>query len=70
MGIFSTANPFDQPIGKFKSVYISWKIRLNFFRITEKVTDEKNSGEDWGLIMEVCDRVGSTTNGPKVCFFF
>eukprot|EP00088_Acartia_fossae_P066832 TRINITY_DN8302_c0_g1_i15.p1 TRINITY_DN8302_c0_g1~~TRINITY_DN8302_c0_g1_i15.p1 ORF type:complete len:638 (-),score=172.54 TRINITY_DN8302_c0_g1_i15:484-2397(-) len=37
-----------------------------FDQIVEKVTDEK-SAEDWGLIMEVCDRVQATNSGPKDC---
>jgi len=37
-----------------------------FDQIVEKVTDEK-SGEDWGLIMEVCDRVQAVETGPKDC---
>jgi len=37
-----------------------------FDQIVEKVTDEKSS-EDWGLIMEVCDRVTATNTGPKEC---
>jgi len=38
-----------------------------FDQMVEKVTDEKNTGEDWGMIMSVCDRVGATQTGPKEC---
>ena len=38
-----------------------------FDPLVEKVTDEKNTAEDWGMIMSVCDRVGATTSGPKEC---
>ena len=38
-----------------------------FDPMIEKVTDEKNTAEDWGEIMSVCDRVGATASGPKEC---
>ena len=38
-----------------------------FDPMIEKVTDEKNTAEDWGEIMSVCDRVGATSTGPKEC---
>jgi len=41
--------------------------KTQFDTLVEKVTDEKNTAEDWGLIMSVCDRVGATNTGPKEC---
>ncbi|TPX15476.1 uncharacterized protein E0L32_004456 [Thyridium curvatum] len=33
--------------------------------VVAKATDENLTSEDWGAIMEVCDRVASDPNGPK-----
>ena len=37
------------------------------FRTLEKITDEKKTDEDWGMIMDFCDRVQATKDGPRDC---
>ncbi|KAK2725838.1 hypothetical protein QYM36_000345 [Artemia franciscana] len=38
---------------------------MDFF--SERVTDGKNTGEDWGAILDVCDKVKIVSNGAKDC---
>ena len=64
--IFFGQNPGEAQnhrlLKKWLIVYLTfWHIFL------EKVTDAKNTSEDWGHIMDLCDQVQQHRNGAKDC---
>ncbi|XP_063879998.1 signal transducing adapter molecule 1-like isoform X1 [Scylla paramamosain] len=38
-----------------------------FDQYIERATSEKNTGDDWGQIMDICDKVKESNTGPKDC---
>ena len=74
MGIFSGSSPFDQDVGKnghntfddSSALFCYLQLYVFFFYI-DKATDEKNMGDNWETILDVCDKVKAITTGPKDC---
>ena len=58
MGIFGDSKTqFDTLVEKvIVSVFVKAVYKIDSLHCTLQVTDEKNTAEDWGLIMSVCDR--------------
>uniref|UniRef100_A0A7N5ZVN5 Signal transducing adaptor molecule (SH3 domain and ITAM motif) 1 n=1 Tax=Anabas testudineus TaxID=64144 RepID=A0A7N5ZVN5_ANATE len=39
----------------------------NILTNLQKATSEMNTAEDWGLILDICDKIGQSRTGPKEC---